>query len=312
MTVDAEHLLLIEGNPAASVLLQGDVWPLAGRVAEHQFDAQSRAAVHALLAQARGATRPAEIQARLAGSHLAVKLLALPLQTPDGLRVLLRARPIEPIVSDALPLEAALSRLVDGTRDGILVTDARGLVLGANRALVRLAQAADEDGIRGRPLAEWLGRVESDVAQVVQAVRERGMVQGMRLQIRDAGQQAQVVDVMGMLLIEDQQECLGFVMRPVQALQADVQADALVSGTLAMGQALEAVALDLGRRPLSDLLHSAERLARRHLVQRALDITATDAAAATMLNIDVAQLTRMAADLGAARATGAEGAKGLG
>ena len=297
MSVDAQTLTVIEGNPAADVLLRAESWPLPGRVAEQQFDAQSRAAVHALLVQARQATRPAEIQARLAGSHISVDLMALPLRTDQGLRLLLRARPTEPIVSDALPLEAALTRLVESTRDGILVTDARGHVLGANRAFVRLAAAADEDGIRGRPLADWLGQVESDVAQVVQAVRERGIVQGLRLHIRDANSQAQVVDVTGMLLIENEQECLGFIMRPLLPHTEAVP----VSATLALGQAIEALAMNLGRSPLSELLHSAERLARQHLVRRALAISVSDAAAAVLLSISVAQLLLLKDELGPAQ-----------
>ena len=292
-TVDPHTLRILENNPAASVLLQGESWPLEGRPIDQQFEANSRPALGELLLQAREHGRPAEIQVRLAGSHLSVTLLALPLRTAEGLRLLLRARPAEPIVTDALPLEAALARLVEGTRDGILVTDARGHVLGANRAFVRMAQALDEDELRGRPLAEWLGQAEAEVAQLMQSVHERGIVQGRRLHLRDASRAMQEVEVTGMLLVDDDQECLGFILRP----QSPAALSSPVATPLALGQAIEALTASLGRSPLSELTRRAERLARHHLVQRALDITTSDHAAALLLNISAAQLAHLKQEL---------------
>ncbi len=293
MTVDALTLCILDGNPAAVQLLQDGVLPLAGRVAEQQFEAHARPAVRELLLQARSSGRPIEIQARLAGTHLSVGLLAMPLQTTGGHRLLLRARTAEPLSGDAQPLEAALARLVEGTRDGIVVTDMRGQVMGANRSFVRMAAAADEDQVRGRPLADWLGPSEHDVAALLAAVRESGMVQDRALGLCLPGQPPQGLAVTGMLLIEGDQECLGFIVRP----QTHAQTASAAAAPLTLGRAVEALALELGSTPLVELLQRAEKLARQHLVQRALDLSPSDAAAAMLLSISATQLAQLKNEL---------------
>ncbi len=223
MAVDADTLCILEGNPAAALLLPDSDLALAGRVVEQQFEAHARPAVRELLLQARSSGRPVETQARLAGSHLSVGLLALPLRTGGGRRLLLRARSAEPIASAAVPLEAALARVLEGGRDGIVVTDMQGRVAGANCSFVRLVAAGDEDRVRGRPLADWLaaaGGGAADVAGLLRAVRDLGIAQDrpMVLRVAEPGSQAVAmtlaVTVTGLLLIEGDQARLGFVLRP--------------------------------------------------------------------------------------------------
>ncbi len=301
LTVDADTLCILEGNLAAVQLLQdGDV-PLAGRVAEQQFEAHARPAVRELLLRARSSGLPVEIQARLAGTHLSVGLLALPLRTANGHRLLLRARTADPIASDAQPLEAALSRLVESTRDGIVVTDMRGQVLGANRSFVRMAQATDEDQVRGRLLGSWLGPADADVAALLSAVRDSGMAQDVALALRGTVGAAQgqtlpqALAVTGMLLIEGDQECLGFIVRP--QLPGHPAPHRAARASLPLGPAIEALAGELGQAPLAELVRRAEKLARHHLVQHALDLTATDAAAALLLCVSAAQLAQLKNEL---------------
>jgi transcriptional regulator PpsR len=303
LTVDAHTLCILEGNGAAVQLLQVGELPLAGRVAEQQFEAHARPAVRELLLRARSSGQPVEIQARLAGTHLSVGLLALPLRTAGGHRLLLRARTAEPIASDAQPLEAALSRLVESTRDGIVVTDMSGQVLGANRSFVRMAQASDEEQVRGRRLTEWLGPTEADVTALLCAVRDSGLAQDVALVLRGAPAappgplhtQAQALAVTGMLLIEGDQECLGFIVRP--QLPGHKTAARVAPVSLPVGPAIEALAGELGRTPLAELVRRAEKLARHHLVQHALDLTATDAAAALLLCVSAAQLAQLKNEL---------------
>ncbi len=289
LTVDADTLCILDGNAAATLLLQDGGLPLAGRAAEQQFEAHARPAVRELLWRARATAQPAEIRARLAGSHLSVGLMALPLRTAAGNRLLLRARAAEPLSSEALPLEAVLSRLVEGTRDGILVTDMRGQVLGASRGFVRLADADDEDQIRGRRLADWLGPAESDVADLLQAVRESGLAQDRPLTLRAQRPEPQALAVTGMLLIEGDQECLGFIVRPTLPAQG-APAGAPLQST---GSAIEALAAALGNAPLPELLRRGEKWLRHHLVQQALARTTSDDAAARLLGVSASQLAQL-------------------
>ena len=203
--------------------------------------------VHSLLAQPDTLGKPAEVQARLAGSHLSVSLLGLPLRTPQGPLLLLRARPVEAAVNDMLPLETVLAKLAEGTRDGVVITDLRGHVLGANRTLLRWAQQGDEDQLRGQSLAASLGPAGPEVAALLAAVREQGLVQqGLCLQLPGAANNALKLDVTGMLMIDDEQERLGLILRP--ALQSLAAPQPLQRPTpQALRAAISATAVELAR-----------------------------------------------------------------
>jgi hypothetical protein len=213
---------------------------------------------------------------------------------------LLRVRMSEPSAGLAQPLEAALARLVEGTFDGVVVTDLSGLVLGANRGFVRMAAAVDEDQVRGRPLADWLGPNEHDLATLLLAVRDNGMVQSRALRLRLAGQLPQALAVTGMLLIEGDQECLGFIVKRQGFLHL---APAIPrAAPLPPGPAITALAGELGSTPLAKLLQRGDRLARQHPAQGALDLSPSDAAAARLLGISGAQLAKLKNELALAAA----------
>jgi PAS domain-containing protein len=303
LTVDAQTLCLLEGNPAAMQLLQAGDLPLAGRVAEQQFEARARPAVRELLLQAGRRGQAVEIQARLAGTHLSARLLAMPLRTNGGQRLLLRVRMPEPTASLSQPPETKRAGLGEGTGDGVVVTDLSGRVLGANRGFVHLVATADEDEVRGRPLADWLGPNEHDLAALLRAVRDSGLVQNRALSLCLAGQLPQGLAVTGMLLIEGDQECLGFIVRRQCHLH---MAPAIPQAApLPLGPAIEALASELGSTPLAQLLQRAEELARQHLVQRALEQSPSDAAAARLLGISGAQLAKLKNELALALAAAA-------
>jgi transcriptional regulator PpsR len=300
VTLDADTLCIREGNPAAVQLLHEVGLPLGGRIAEQQFEARSRPAVRELLQRARTQGQPVEIQARLAGTHRSVGLLAMPLQTSGGRRLLLRVRTADAIASADLPLDAALTHWVNGAREGIVVTDMRGQVMGANCGFVNMVEAADEDQVRGRLLNDWLGTAEADVAELLRAVRASGIAQDRPLTLRVPGHALQTMAVTGMLLIEGDQECLGFILRP----QADEPAVSAVAQPLALSSAIEALTEGLGRAPLLELVLRAEQLVRQHLVQRALDLAGSDVAAALLLSVSAKQLAQLKNELALDTAAG--------
>jgi transcriptional regulator PpsR len=294
LVIDAQTLLILQANPATAVLMRAEPWPLAGRVAEQQFEANSRPAVTELLHRARTAGRPAEIHARLAGSHLSVGVLVTPLHGNDGLQLMLRVRAAEPLPSDTASLETTLTRLVDGMRDGIVVTDSGGQVVVANRAFVNLVQADSEEQVRGRPFAQWLGRLETDVPALAASVRARGLVLAVPLGLRRPESGPLDVEVFGSLLIEGDQECFGYIVRPRTSRRSD-----LPVGTAAeLARAIETLSATLGSAPLPELMRRAERLVRRHLLQKALVGTATDDGAARLLGVTDQQLAHLRREFG--------------
>lgn len=341
LAADVPGLQVVEGNAAALVMLdaQSPLRPLAGRELAQQFDASSRAALEQdwaeVLAQAR---RPAlasvsaghdpagtaavlvppplatgrDLHARLAGSHTAVTVRALALPADaGGWRLLLRVRADEPLVTDVLPLEAALARLVEGTRDAIAVTDARGHVLGANRALVRWAHQGDEDALRGRPLADFLGVDAPALAALLADARRHGLVQNRPLHLAAAvlNNHGGAITVLAsaVRLFDDAQNGVGLVLQAPRGGAGHAGAAAVATGAaaaplaspLALGQAIAAIGAQLGSRTLADVTQQAGQLVRLHLVSRALDISATDDATAVLLNVTQEQLQGLKAELAA-------------
>jgi transcriptional regulator PpsR len=299
--VDSQTLRVREGNHAAQALLRAELGPLAGRVAEQQFDANSRPAVRALLKQALERGQAQEIHARLAGTHIPMSVAATPICITDaqnhGARthVLLRVRASEPAAADTQPMHhpigTPLARLVDTTAEGIVVTDHIGCVIVANRAFVQLVQAPALDQVQGHSLATWLGH--GGLPGLLQSVRQQGMVQMAAQTLQGEAGAALDVDLTVTLLSDRDQECFGFTLRPVHPAASD-QAAPLSAQTLALALAIDALCADVGQTPLGPLLARAEHLARGHLVHQALHRQAGgDATAAHELGISEHELARL-------------------
>ena len=132
LTVDASSLRVIEANHAAASLL-GAGMSLVGRAAPDLFDRSSRALLQELLLGAGSTGRPAEIHVRLPRAQSTAAVSATPFRSEDGLRLLLRVRcEGQADLSASADIHRQLAQKVDGTRDGIVVTDSSGRITMAN------------------------------------------------------------------------------------------------------------------------------------------------------------------------------------
>ena len=292
VTVCAHSLQLLDLNPAAVALLQnnegthptGDLLP--------HFDARSRSTVQALLPQVLAQGGPAEGQARLAGSHLSLGLAvtrchaAAREDAAEHPRLLLRLRQAEPPSGDAQAAGTPLSRHIDATPVGLVVTDAEGRVREANLAFVQMVQAESVEAVQGRPLSTWLAAAGDEL---VLGVHQRGLLPRRRIHLHRPSGMALLVDAAGALLTDVDAGCAGYTLQPCGS-------DALTAGAraAALALAIEGLSTELGQATLPELLHRVQALAQAHLVHSALDSQAGDpAAAARMLNVSGAQLARM-------------------
>ena len=91
--------------------------------------------------------QPAQIRARLAGKVTATRVVATPFRAGDAIGLLVRVR-IMDMPGSAADLNANLARLMDGTSDGVVVTDSSGRVLVADPALLRLVQMTTEAAVK--------------------------------------------------------------------------------------------------------------------------------------------------------------------
>jgi transcriptional regulator PpsR len=286
-----------EGNHAAQALLRAERTPLAGRVAEQQFDANSRAAVRTLITEVCATGHRQEITARLAGTHIPMSVAASPIRVNDAggghVHVLLRVRAGEPMAADPSHLGTPLARLVDTTAEGIVVTDESGLVVVANHAFAQLVAWAGTEHVQGQNLAQWLGHDLMSMSALIDAARQQGIVQMSAAALLRVGAAPLPVDITLSLLADAEQTRFGFTLRPCEEAAAG-ETQTLSAQTLALAHAIDALCADFGRVPLGSLLQSVEHMARHHIVHKALQHRAgSDEAAAQDLGISVQELGRL-------------------
>jgi transcriptional regulator PpsR len=278
LVVDAISLLVVEANRAAADLFGRTPAQLAGHPAVQAIDVASRPAVEELLSAARASGRPAEIRARLAAPNgqapvALVDVAATPFRasTDAGsqLLLLMRVRGAERRGSDVV---RRLAEFVESTPDAVVITDSSGRVQTANPAFLALCQAGlQEAQARGRTLSDLLGDPGRHLAALISDVRQNGMAAQVRVSIGGPmaawlAPRAQEVEVSAALLAEGDQECIGFILRrhasrPERPLQP-------VDG---LAVAIEALATQLGRVSLPELMQEATHLAEHHLIRNALE-----------------------------------------
>lgn len=285
-TVDVHRECLVAVNAAAARLLRVDGPSAQGRLLGAHFDATSRPSVSALLARAHAGPDAAVAQVRLAGSHVSVALTATRLPAARTPTVLLRLRLADPAHDDPLALGSALARHVDGTPEGIVVTDGEGRVREANLAFMQMAQATEIEAVIGQPLERWLPGAG---AAVISGLRAHGLAPSQRVALLRAGALELAVDMAASLLADIASGDIGITLRPCgsDVLTADARAAALL-------RAIDALAGELGNAPLPALLRQAQALAQQHFVRTALDRHPGDAAAAAqLLGISAEELARL-------------------
>ena len=289
-TVDVQRQSLVAVNAAAALLLQVDGPSAQGRLLSAHFDATSRPVVIALLARAHEGPDAAVAQVRLAGSHVSVALTATRLCAARTPTVLLRLRQADPSHDDPLARGSALARHVDGSTEGIVVTDSQGRVREANVAFMQMAQASDLEAVIGRPLERWLPGVGP---ALISRLHAHGLAPSQRVTLLRAGTLELPVDMAGLLLADIAGGDIGITLRPCgsDVPIADARADARAAALL---RGIDAMAGELGHTPLPELLRQAQALAQRHFVRTALDRYPGDtAAAAQLLGISPEELARL-------------------
>ena len=262
VVVDAETLQIVESNRAATRLLGASAELLKGRHASAGFEHHARVAVTALLGNARMTGQSGEIRARLQGTQTSISIAATPFRTGDSMRLLVRMRALEDSAAST-GLNQTLSRLVDGSRDGVVVTDSSGRILIANPAFLALAHLASETQVKGRPLMGWVGLADEPLAALVARVRRDGIARHIESWVKRGALPAVQVEISAALLTEGDQECIGFTIHPVERSAArpafdEATGDAL---TRVLRAGIAALGAQLGASELASVLQqTATRL----------------------------------------------------
>lgn len=274
LMVDSERRVILEANPAAVEMFECTPEQLISRDLAQFFLLPYRQALHDLMATVCQSGQPAEIRARLAGRTSITSVAVTPLRTDDLHRLLVRVRLVD-MPGAASDLSATISRLVDSSSDGVLVSDPAGHVLLANPAFLRLVRLNTELDVKGRPLTDWVGISDEDFVQLLQQVRREGLAQRMSSRVVTADAQMFPVEITAALLTEGDRECIGFTIHHTP--------DAAGARLEGLQAAVSDLANRIGQAPLPELLQQAALLLEQHLIGVALERTQEDTAAAARL-----------------------------
>jgi transcriptional regulator PpsR len=291
LVLDAETLAVLEANPTAAAMFDDDVQPLPGSLLRERIDTGSRAVLDQLLLSARATGRAAEVRARLASSGAAIDVSATPFRAADRTCLLLRARS-----ADAAAASPAPDGFFQQMPDAAVITDPSGRVRMANAAFVKLCQAPDEQRLRGRPIADALGDTQHQWPVLLAQVRATGLVGRARVWLQLPGALPLLAEVSAGLLADDEQEGIGFTLRPLAE-----PASAEPGPVQSLSAGLDALVARLGEQTLPELLVQARSLAERHLIDAALTRAGGSLdGAAQLLAIPVASLMARMHTLGLA------------
>jgi len=282
VVVDAPTSKVVEANPAAARLLGDAARRLVGRTFPEGLDAPATQALQAMLARVRGGGRADDVRVRVPDADDDLIVSAALFRQDNASLFLVRLMPAAPLATASLSeARAQLLDVVEHAPDAIVVADADGRVLSANRAFRDLAQLATEDQARGESLDRWLGRPGVDLNVLLTNLRQHGAVRLFATTLRgDLGATAEVEISAGAVQRGDSR-CFGFSIRDVgRRLSSDLRAGR------ELPRSVEQLTELVGRVPLKDLVREATDLIERLCIEAALDLSGDNrASAAEMLGL---------------------------
>jgi transcriptional regulator PpsR len=282
LVVDAASLKVIEANPAAGRLLGEAARRLVGRTFPEGLDAAAGRALEAMLAAVRAAGRAGETRIRVPGTALDLNVSASLFRQEEASLFLVRLLPAAATTGAVLPeAQARLLDVVEQAPDAIVVTDADGRVLSANRAFRDLAQLATEEQARGDSLDRWLGRPGVDLNVLLSNLRQHGSVRLFATTLRGEVGATADVEISAVAVPNAEPRCYGFSIRDVgRRLSPDLRAGR------DLPRSVEQLTELVGRVALKDLVREATDLIERLCIEAALDLTGDNrASAAEMLGL---------------------------
>ncbi len=177
--------------------------------------------------------------------------------------LLVRARAVA--VDEQSRANTTFAKLVERTPDAVVVTDSSGRILSANPAFLNLCGVSREAECRGKPLADWVGRDNDDLPEILRIVRLRGIAPRISASLTAAHGRKAEIEITATLLEEQDQECVGFTMRTMQA-----GADRLDS-IRDLATAVETVMQRVGHDPLPQLMSESAGVFERFVIAHAIE-----------------------------------------
>lgn len=288
LVVDALTMQVVDANQAATDLFGLPLESLVGLDAARSFDPTSHPAFSELLKSTRTTGLPAEIRARIAGSAALVAVAATPFRADNALLLMVRARPLEPL------LQQDPVQFVEQTPDAVVITDSSGNILMANPAFARLCDASGATQLKGRRIGAVLVGLAPHLPQLISEAQRKGLAGPLPVAL---GAPAMSVEVVATMLDEGDQACIGLTLRTLRV-------PVLLTEGIDDGLGLELAQLTarLGEVKLTELVLNASQLIERHFLKVAFERANGNAeVAAKVLGMPVPVLERQLFELGLQR-----------
>jgi transcriptional regulator PpsR len=285
LIVDAATGKIIEANPAAAQLLGAAARRLVGRGFPEGFDARDTRAIETLLAAVRANGRGDDVRAALPGSDRQLTISASLFRQEDSSHFLVSLRLVgNEAAAASMPqtqTQSTLLEVLEGSPDGLVVTNAEGNILTANRAFLELAQLATAEQAKGQPLDRWLGRPGVDIRVLIGSLRQHGSVRLFATSLRGAHGVNSDVEVSAVSALEGEHPCLGFTVRNVEKRAAGD-----TRKVRELPRSAEELTGLIGRVSLKDLVRETTDVIERMCIEAALELTGDNrATAAEMLGL---------------------------
>jgi transcriptional regulator PpsR len=279
--VDAGNQRIIEANPAAAALLGREARKLVGAGFAELFDGASRQAAQSFMAALRVAPRVDNVHVKLAEEKDSLLLSGSLFRQENESHLLILLSALNGRGASASSEQSDLPRIVEKMPDAFVVTDPERRVLTANTAFVDLAQAANEEQVRGQSIERWLGRPGVDIDVLFANLRNHGFVRHFSTILRGDYGASEDVDVTAVSVTDGDRPCIGFTIR---SSGWRVGKDRL--GGRELPRTVEQFTDLVGRVPLKNLVRETTDLIERLCIEAALELTRDNrASAADMLGL---------------------------
>lgn len=270
---EAATLRIREANPAAHSMMGARNGALTGKKLSSLVDKASRDPLQTLVggALASDATTPAEIT--LAKGSRKVMMAVSGFAQDRGQFLLIRIA--SEAAEEASNISSPALDLVDEMPDGFVIADANLDIVSANHAFVEMVQASGLDPIRGKHLANWIGRPGIDLDLIEGQIDQHGSARNVSTVLRHGddmeGEPVELSAVRG----SGTEGLYAFVIRPIGRRLRD-----LPPGTQDMPRSVEQLTDLVGRMSLKDIVRESTDLIERMCIEAALQYTSDNRASA--------------------------------
>nr|WP_301289446.1 transcriptional regulator PpsR [Natronocella acetinitrilica] len=282
LVLDAANRKIIEANPSADKLLTRRNRELVGQSFPDGFNPAGQEAITSLLDGVCNTGRSDSVIAHRADGTAFSVSAALLRQQLDALLIvrLVPQTAGSAMLGAELPeTKLRLLQLMEKAPDAVVVTDAQGAILSANRMFLDLAQMPSEEVVRRESLGRWLGRHGVDLDVLLASLRQHAVIRLFPTTLRgELGSSAKVEVSAVSSAGKDTNASYGFFVRHV-----DHRPTGESEPEMDQPRSMEQMTQLVGQVPLKELVRESTDLIEKLCIEAALQLTGDNRASAAEL-----------------------------